>query len=565
MILGLIWSIIAALTFLFSGLMVNRLFFKEKDYHKIFIIGIVSYNTLCSALHFFIPLTYIVLVSTLLITTIVLVGSFKKYPPLQLRSKWKIVTLALFIFLFAFYLIAKVAHWDAYLYYNQSVRWFQHYPLIKGIGNLYPKIGFNFNSFTLIATTVLPHKPAFYVFNYILLIFFVSYLLEKVIIRKDRYLALCGAFFMVFSITFLKVNISSPGPDFAIYILTSFLGIELYLQKEITHQESRFFLMIACYLMTIKLSIFPVSLVILYIYRNSLKSEFSFILCVLILIPGVWFIRGVFMSGQLIYPYPPLYSDLLPWAVDSGQVKLEFQSIIGSGRSPKINVLQSANESFTEWFPRWFMLQWNDRVRIIGDTGAIKINLIHFGLYLTALVGIIGASLFKQNRIGKSFKSKKMVLVTGLFLSLGYWLLTAPDFRYVAAIFYVLFFCIHLQFYEQVSNRGIRIAVTTLLTAAIFLRTAGLAYTFIYQDRFNLNKATVFYPKGMLGINGTVERLKPPVEITIAEMNFHYYYNDTIEKTGQQSDEFFPCIASPEHVIFQGKKITDGILDGDAH
>ncbi|MES2779248.1 MAG: hypothetical protein V4651_05055, partial [Bacteroidota bacterium] len=480
MIIGLLWSILTVLTILLFGLIINSVFLKEKDTYRIFIVGIIGYNALCSLLHFFIPLTYVVLISTLLISALIVWIQFKKSEPMQFSGKWKFVLTIALIIVFAFYMIGRVAHWDAYLYYNQTIRWFQHYPLIKGIANLYPKIGFNFNSFTLIATTVLPHKPAFYVFNYILLLFLVSYILDKLILGKDKYAALCGSIFLVLSIAFLKVNISGPAPDFTIYILTAYLAIELFLEKELTPRQSRFFILIALYLMTVKLSIFPVSLIVFYLFRKSFIKEFKFIIGAGVFIPGVWLVRGILMTGQIIYPFPAFYSNLLSWSVDQKQVMIEYLSIIGSGRSPKINLLQSANESFAEWFPNWFKLQWSGRVHIIGDTGMIQINLIHFVMYLTVLVVIIVVSIYKRKRLFEGLKNMQVRWIAGLVLSLSYWLFTAPDFRYVAAIFYALFLFVHLLFYKHIQNRVYRITVTSILVIALFMRVSGLVYTFVY-------------------------------------------------------------------------------------
>ncbi|MES2780626.1 MAG: hypothetical protein V4651_12075, partial [Bacteroidota bacterium] len=83
------------------------------------------------------------------------------------------------------------------------------------------------------------------------------------------------------------------------------------------------------------------------------------------------------------------------------------------------------------------------------------------------------------------------------------------------------------------------------------------------QDRFNLNESTLLYPKGMFGINGGRERSRPPVIVKVKGSEFYYYLNDSIETTWQQSDEFFPCIASPENILLSGDDVTDGILDGD--
>lgn len=260
---------------------------------------------------------------------------------LGLRS-WKAYWLPGTIFLiFTFFVlllvISPIIHSDTGLYHAQTVRWFEDYRIIPGLGNLHERFAYNNSWFVLSAffsLSFLGIQP-FYVLNGFIILVFGSYCLWLLFNgehHKSLLVTTCAVFLPILPIVTLEFSIASLSPDLpnAIFVWLVFL---FFIQK---HTNSKPFALdtmtdlvalYSLYAITLKLSSAPILLAPLILlaggasHRRLRPLLVSAILAVTILIP--WFVRSYFLSGYLIYPYPAINIFSPDWKIPLDLVKQE--------------------------------------------------------------------------------------------------------------------------------------------------------------------------------------------------------------------------------------------------
>jgi hypothetical protein len=381
--------------------------------------------------------------------------------------------------------------YDSGLYHFNSVRWANEQPLPPGLGNLHGRLAFNQSYFLFVSfVNLLPERGAGHNFaNSLLLVFAMVTILEKGQFARDRgkriVLLLLGPLLFFFLLLFNHTDeprISSPSPEVAMLCLqfTMFTMALVACDRKSREVKERQtvevvgLLLVSGLAVTFKLSsiLFSAGIslfaVIVYILNREPEQRLRIILLpmiALLALGSTWFIRSVIASGYLIYP---IVGTACPvsWKVPPDLVKNEAAAIYGFAREPDDHwpdVLAGKS----------WILPWSHRV-------AKRLDFI-LPLSLLGLSGLLLVILFivspKAAANGLRKSSDFIALASVCIASLCFWFLTAPDPRFLGAIFAFLPLCllgIGLELMED--NLGFSLTLTgaiVLLGLGIYLALAA--------------------------------------------------------------------------------------------
>src|SRR3989344_4582498 len=286
--------------------------------------------------HFFIPISTWV-TSLCLATGIGLAFRYRHLLPIQKNEKLTLASFFLFSMLFAFLAYIREYHADTELYHLPTIVWLHTSNTPIGVSNLAAQLGFNTSWFVLASMFWFPALSLTSVFAVdaliLTLVFTGLFQVYQQASRNSRgykasilYSFLSLGFCLTGGISFIKI-IGSPNTDIpaaALSIYIFYLALKLNEEKLGTDEYDLglSLLITSCvFAVTIKLSQLPLlALPCFYlgrIYLNRcLPSKFikSTLLLVGIFII-VWLIRGVFLSGCLLYPQHATCIQELPWTV----------------------------------------------------------------------------------------------------------------------------------------------------------------------------------------------------------------------------------------------------------
>lgn len=400
-----------------------------------------------------------------------------------------------FAILLTLFVIASIAiqqptNFDTGYYHLNSIRWANEYHIIKGLGNLHSRLGFN-QLFFLYSASLNFHpylnNYAFHVSNsFLCALFFVGMFLNSSFIDL---LILCLFFFIPMPFHW----ISSPTPDYASTILQIVVFryfIEILYATTINNKEKLnlfiFIAILATILVFIKLNngVFSLGLGLssfilikkypLYIYeKRKIKKAFIFIGIFFLL----WMVRGYIQTGYPFYPMTLGKINFI-WTVPEEMVKLERNYIYTAARCClKTFDINTAKLKDYLWFKNWFEENFFNSDYYINDNYLnnlyIIITLILFpftinnwgfgtiSLFVISIL-IFAFSIINYNRILKSDKSQIMfVLFNSEILYIIFWFFTAPDPRFTYGIFIIIFVNSLLllkdfNYYDSIINNKIK-------------------------------------------------------------------------------------------------------------
>jgi hypothetical protein len=235
------------------------------------------------------------------------INGFKQLP--------SIVKTLIFIYLALILIAAQSipAVSDTGLYHIQNIKWISSFKVVPGLGNLHGRFAFNNQSFlseALFSFSFL--KPDFF---HLLNSYLVLMLSVTLIIQMSKKITqnICRAFlyaglFILLQVFYLKLA-SSPTPDIFSLVGIWFIFI-IYLEKINGENGDDLYwvpvLVMAFFMITVKLSAFPVALVAILFIAESGHSWLKKLLIIsaiaaMVFVP--YFIRNYILSGYLVYPY----------------------------------------------------------------------------------------------------------------------------------------------------------------------------------------------------------------------------------------------------------------------
>jgi hypothetical protein len=476
---------------------------------------------------------------------------------IQFKSIWFIAACLLFGLAVLMKSAAPTSYFDCGLYYIQSVRWAQNFPVIPGLGNLHVRLG-TISSWHLLTAAFdwqSISRGNLDDLGELVLLWFLVFHSWNSIKRTgfERYLSLC----LIFSALWLSYPLlTAPSPDLA----TGLIGMQTLFQfrkflkawdpkmpNQLNTRGLALFIQ-SLFLAQIKLSAMPfllVSFLILFLIMRKGWFISSFHLVVFGLLVGTTMVyRSYVLSGYALFPafQGGLVSD---WKIPKDQVVEYLEGVRGFARHRlSLSELQSGityesigRMSFFEWFPIWA----KDR------------TLEEWVIILLAVSGWLLLVRFVSGHIRRSFKDHwPLIFFTWLSgMMLLFWFSNAPDVRFGMAILGMGFSYSMAAIILNLSNRFSWIAEIGF--QRIVLSTLSFGALISYVDMRSIRQNLLFppnYPENSI-LNYQNEQGHP-----MYAPNEEF---DGFNQSGQCWDGPLPCSQKPlPHLKWRGNSLKEG-------
>ena len=314
---------------------------------------------------------------------------------------------------------------DTKLYHAQSIRWIEEYGIVPGQGVVNSRFSYNSSVFSLAALYSL--KFVFGQSMHAMSGWF-AFLLSMTtldIIKGVKKLRLSdfANVAAIYYLTLITDEVLAPSSDYATMCVLFFLLIKwlrLLEQPKEEQQTAPYGLLcvLGVYALTLKLTAgLILMLLIKPAYRLLKEKQWKQILGYLflgILTAAPWLIRGVLISGWLLYPFPALDLFDLPWKQKTEWVKTDAGAIKTWGRG--VNNSALAAQPIWEWYSTWF------KTLSLMEKGIALVDI-------AALVSFVGAAIAVFLRKSRENLDRLLVCAT-VACSYLYWQTSAPLPRY---------------------------------------------------------------------------------------------------------------------------------------
>ena len=314
---------------------------------------------------------------------------------------------------------------DTKLYHAQSIRWIEEYGIVPGQGVVNSRFSYNSSVFSLAALYSLK-----FVFGQSMhamsgwFAFLLSVTTLDIIkgVKKFR-LSDFANVAAIYYLTLITDEVLAPSSDYATMCVLFFLVIKwlrLLEQPKEEQQTAPYGLLcvLGVYALTLKLTAGLILILLIKpAYRLLKEKQWKQILCYLllgILTAAPWLIRGVLISGWLLYPFPALDLFDLPWKQKTEWVKTDAGAIKTWGRGVNNSVL--AAQPIWEWYGTWF------KTLSLMEKGIALVDI-------AALVSFVGAAIAVFLRKNWENLDRLLVCATAA-CSYLYWQTSAPLPRY---------------------------------------------------------------------------------------------------------------------------------------
>ena len=474
-----------------AGKIANNFIFQFKNLYigEHGILGFFFIYSIVLIIHFFIPITNLVIFFIYSIFFIYFLYNLKKILFLSKIGNYK------YFFIFLIFLILSVTnnhHDDLYIYQLPIINYMQNYKIIFGFINLNDFIGQGHSFYEIMSFFKVPffENRAYFLLPIIFLNFFVLFLFENLKIEKNQIVK----YFIYFIILLLIIRFNRSkeyGTDLPILCLLLYIQINFFYFISSKNIEF-FYKAVLASLFSIILKLYGILslfylLAFLPILKNNFldifgkKRYFTFLISVFLLT----LLKNIIVSGCLAYPISKtcLNKSNFSWSIgkDIADSRNEFYNAQVLGwRSYTKNVNdgkfltaeQYKNKKISEKIKG--LVSDNDRDKIL--TGIILLSIFILILILSK----------DKIKIYKIKKPNNILILLCLFLPLLIWLLKLPQSRYgYFAYLSCLIFYISFQFFKVGEiNKKFTIIIFTLLIAFLVFKNV----TRIYYEVKNLKK-----------------------------------------------------------------------------
>ena len=474
-----------------AGKIANNFIFQFKNLYigEHGILGFFFIYSIVLIIHFFIPITNLVIFFIYSIFFIYFLYNLKKILFLSKIGNYK------YFFIFLIFLILSVTnnhHDDLYIYQLPIINYMQNYKIIFGFINLNDFIGQGHSFYEIMSFFKVPffENRAHFLLPIIFLNFFIIFLFESLKIEKDQIVK----YFIYFIILLLIIRFNRSkeyGTDLPILCLLLYIQINFFYFISSKNLEF-FYKAVLASLFSIILKLYGILslfylLAFLPILKNNFldifgkKRYFTFLISVFLLT----LLKNIIVSGCLAYPISKtcLNKSNFSWSIgkDIADSRNEFYNAQVLGwRSYTKNVNdgkfltaeQYKNKKISEKIKG--LVSDNDRDKIL--TGIILLSIFILILILSK----------DKIKIYKIKKPNNILILLCLFLPLLIWLLKLPQSRYgYFAYLSCLIFYISFQFFKVGEiNKKFTIIIFTLLIAFLVFKNV----TRIYYEVKNLKK-----------------------------------------------------------------------------
>lgn len=431
-------------------------------------------------------------------------------------------------------------HYDSDLYHAQSIRWIEEYGVVPGLGNIHVRFAYNSSFFALSALYsmhFLGIQPLHAVNGFFVLLLSVE-VLKAFRMRRLRLsdFARMGAFYYL---TILYRDIVAPASDYAVMCVVFFIIIRWLVHLEEKEERIAPYALLCVagvYAVTLKLTAGCILLLVikpawmLLKEKRGKETAVYFILGVLVLAP--WLIRTAVISGYLVYPFPALDVLSVEWKIPLEAAARDAAEIKAWGRGLRDAAL--LDMPVTKWFPLWFstMLPTLGKCFILVD---FVCAAVFIGLLVSALI-----------RYGKKKTQneewQELLVLAGMVLSFGFWLLSAPLLRYgYAYVLLVIVLTVGIVYRRvriPVAAERIFCVLVLAVVAVKLLTFARYAKSISQQPYYVVQQDYGTYELNSFEVNGV-----------------RFYYPEIGDRVGYES---FPAIPMKKEIRFRGESLREG-------
>jgi hypothetical protein len=260
------------------------------------------------------------------------------------------------------------ANFDSGLYHFQSLRWVNEYPTVPGLGNLHGRLAFNSSWFLLLSLFryASPTGPIYALggFMYVLLLLAVV----RAILGAGRGTRWAWALPLLYFLLMwsFQIWLSSPTPDCVLPVLLLFAFLRYARKWELGNEhcfdaDSVLVGLVVLLAVTAKLSALPALLLPLHSLwasrRSMAQQHWLRVASLAFFVLTPWLVRGILLSGYLLYPVPAL--DFIPvdWKIPLASVRMEQYMITNVGQWTTHPTCLKPHLTLAQWVPHWWGAQ----------------------------------------------------------------------------------------------------------------------------------------------------------------------------------------------------------------
>ena len=452
MLLTFIDSLLVIFITLNAGLFtikgLSRLFRLElqADLLGTFLTGLILSTVYFSLLSFWVPVNFLVLIPLACIGIFTIRQNKPVYRRLYALVK-EYLTRPYLLFTISFLILLTVnavlppGNADSKGYHYQTIRWYEMYKVIPGLGNIHGRYAFNGAGFILQAPysftgghslDILNGGHSLYPLNGILIGLFFFWLMKRTV--RNRHSPLGIVYFLLNLIFFriFPINVTSPSTDplFEVCMLYGLLKcIELIREDRLDLSTVSIPLLILVFAPIAKLSAYPVILVVLYIFffvipkKERKLSHALWCLPIGLLIYIPWLVRNVILSGYLIYPIPFIDLFHVDWKMPGKVLYADYYMInywikgIGVNSENMEKYADFHTIPMKEWLLPWVKSEWE-------GAHAVTVVIMVAAVVFSPLCWIILYLRKKRPSV------HLFVLWIIQYACIWNWLNNSPDFRF---------------------------------------------------------------------------------------------------------------------------------------
>ena len=497
----------------------------------------------------------------------------KKIPSFVKSLGWlKTSVLFLIILAASFVSIQLPLNFDCGYYYLNSIRWANEYHIIKGLGNLHLRLGFNQLYFLYSAS--LNFHPflndyAFHGANGFLYVIFAS---GMILGGTFIDLLLLGLFFFI-PMPYYWIN--NPSPDVAstiIQIIAFKYFIDAVYYKYKCKEKSdliSFAAIMSALMVSVKLSnvVFALGLGIVTLifarsnpFDNIEKKKISRAFVFIGFFFCIWILRGYIQTGYLAFP-SSFGKINFKWTVPERIAEYTRNCIVASARTcgQSFDINNPIMKDY-KWFNFWYEWNFYKKEHFFGDDLGMNVfsavMLIFFpmtvfswgmGSLVFFVVSVFVFALWLIKVLCKKGLFYKTNILFYLLLfdafSITFWFLVAPDFRFANAMFIILF-VISLMMLKELFPK---ISINSGVKKAMMFYPLVI-FVWCFYISFSMNE---------FAINGIIVLKKIPMKTFVTESGMKLL----VPARGKQPwDSELPSTPEPEPGLsFITDKIEDGI------
>lgn len=271
---------------------------------------------------------------------------------------------------------------DMDMYHGQSIRWIEEYGVVKGLGTLNNRFGYNsafFATSALYSMKFLLGRSLHTVNGFLALLLSVEALnLRKAFVRKRMVLSDYARVGAIYYLTTIWDEVNAPSSDYVVMLTLFFIVIKWLCALEGDKENGTgsiapyaLLCVMGVYALTLKVTAGLILILLVkpayQLIREKKWREILIYLAMGLITAVPWFVRNVIITGWLLYPFPAIDLFDFDW-------KMTDMSIIYTDATMIKVYARGArdlgiNATVREWFPLWFDTQLStlEKLFVLAD------------------------------------------------------------------------------------------------------------------------------------------------------------------------------------------------------